>query len=364
MKKRILIFRNQGIGDLILVSPAVRAIRSLHPEAHIAMFVGDWSRVSVENNPNIDEIISYPDTYIQDKKPFKILGLVNRIRKGKFDRVYIFHSHDMLHLMVWLAGISERYGFSFNGSGRFLTDKTEWEPNSSRYIADNYLDIPRLAGFDGDDVGLDFNVSNDAESEAEKIIEENGIDREKLIILAPGGGINPRQDVFEKRWGTDKFAGLIDALSEEKLGGDYILTGAKAESDICCGIEKLTDAKVLDLCGKTSFEVSAALVKKSKLLVSNDSSIMHTAVAFGIPSMAIFGPSNPSSLLPVSEVNRWISSGVDCSPCYCNSIFEGCQFDLKCMTELTVDKVLNSIKDLWFDRYSEPQKVLSDNSGV
>ena len=351
--QKILIFRNQGIGDLILVSPAIRSIRSLHPDDHISMFVGDWSRVSVENHPDIDEIISYPDHWIQDKKPLKILGLVNRIRKGKFDRVYILHSHNMLHLLVKLAGIPKRYGFSFQGTGKFLTHTAEWDPNSRRYIADNYLDIPRLAGFKGTDVKLDFYISRAAESEADKIIADNDLADDGYVVIAPGGGINPRQDVFEKRWGTDKFAGLMDALNDERLCSNFVLTGAKAEANICSEIETKTSAKVLNLCGKTSFEVSAALVKKSKLLVSNDSSIMHTAVAFGVPGMTIFGPSNPRSLMPVSKVNRWVSSGVDCSPCYCNSIFPGCPYDLKCMTELSVEKVLNSIKDLWFDRYAE-----------
>lgn len=362
---KILIFRNQGIGDLILISPAIRVIRNLHPDAHISIFVGDWSRVSVEGNPHIDEIISYPDSWIQDKKPLRILQLVNILRQKRFDRVYIFHSHNKLHLIVRLAGIPERYGFSFRGTGRFLTHKTEWEPNTSRYIADNYLDIPGLAGYEGTDTTLDFHLSPEDEESAEKVIESNNIDRENFIVMAPGGGINPRQDVFEKRWGTDKFAGLIDLLTENKIGGDrIILVGAPAERELCEEIIKSAETGgIINLCGDLSFGASAALVKKSRLLVCNDSSIMHTAVVFGVPSVAIFGPSNPRSLLPVSSINRWISSELDCSPCYCNSIFQGCEKDLACLRELSPPKVLLSIKELWVEQYNAT-KILSHNPSL
>jgi len=345
--ERILIFRNQGIGDLMLISPAIRAIRSLHPDSSISVFVGEWSKISVENNPHIDEIISYPDDWIQDKKPFRILNLVNRIRKGGFKRVYIFHSHDMLHLLVRLAGIPERYGFSFKGTGRFLTNKTEWEPNSARYIADNYLDIPRLAGFKGDDVKLDFIVNDHDETEAKKIIKKSGLKPEELIVIAPGGGINPRQDVFEKRWGEDKFVELIEMMQEDGFDiRKIVLVGAKAEKNISDRITDNGKLPVLDLTGEIPFGISAALVKKARLLISNDSSIMHTAVAFHTPSIAIFGPSNPRSLLPASKINRWISSVLDCSPCYSNEIFKGCLQNSACMRELSAETVLKSIRVL------------------
>ena len=342
--QRILIFRNQGIGDLILISPAIRAIRQIHPEAHISVFVGNWSKPAVEGLPCIDEIISYPDPWIQNKKSFRILALVWKLKRKKFDRVYIFHSHNMLHLLTRLANIPERYGFSFNGTGKFLTKTTAWDPNSSRYIADNYLDVPRLAGFTGNDLTLDFPLSDDDESSALKILTEHQISPGQYYVIAPGGGINPRQNVFEKRWGADKFAALIDLIQQSE-NTKVIMVGAPAEQPISAEVVQKTSHEVLDLCGKTSFKTSAALVKHAQALVSNDSSIMHTAVAFGTPSVAVFGPSNPESLLPKSDLNRWISSGVDCSPCYCNEIFTGCPHDLACMKQLEPEKVYDALKE-------------------
>ena len=347
--QRILIFRNQGIGDLILISPAIRAIRSLHPDAHISVFVGDWSKASVKGNPNINEIISYPDPWIQNKKPFRILQLVNRIRKGKFRRAYIFHSHNMLHLLVKLAGIAERYGFSFQRSGKLLTQKTEWQPNSTRYISDNYLDIPRLAGYDGNDVSLDFFLTDKDNKAVYDILKRYDLQDKNYFVIAPGGGINPRQNVFEKRWGADKFAKLIDILNEE-FNCPVILTGSSDEKNICRQIAQNTKTQVIDLCGSVDFRTAAALVKRSKMLICNDSAIMHTAVVFKVPSLAIFGPSNPLSLLPQNRLNRWISAGLDCSPCYCNEIFKGCPYDLACMEELSSEKVFEAVKELLLEQ--------------
>jgi len=341
----ILIFRNQGIGDLLLITPAIRAIRQLHPEAVISIFVGEWSKAAVENHPAIDEIISYPDPYIQNKQPLKILGLINLLRRKHFDRVYIFHSHNMLHLMTRLAGISERYGFSFKGTGRLLTHSAEWQPNTERYIADNYLDIPRLAGYQGNDLSLDLYLSEKEEKTANEVLSANNLNPGEYFIISPGGGINPRQNVFEKRWGEEKFAALIDLLSKN-FAHKVILAGAAAEKPICEQIRSLSKTPVIDLCGKIPFRISAALVKSAKALICNDSAIMHTAVAFGTPSVAIFGPSNPLSLLLVSTVNRWVSSGVDCSPCYCNEIFSGCLRNLECMKKLQPEKVLRVLLEV------------------
>jgi len=352
---KILIFRNQGIGDLILISASIRSIRELHPDAHISVFVGNWSKPAVEGLPYVDEIISYPDPWIQNKNPFRILSLVWKLLRKKFDRVYIFHSHNLLHLLTLLAGIPERYGFSFKGTGKFLTKTTEWDPNSTRYIADNYLDIPRLAGFIGDDVSLDFPLSDDDETSAQNILNEHNLSPGKYYVIAPGGGINPRQNVFEKRWGADKFAALIDLMNDSEKA-KIILVGAPAEQSICAEVARKTSHELLDLCGKTSFKTSAALVKHAKALVCNDSSIMHTAVAFQTPCVAVFGPSNPESLLPKSDLNRQVSAGVDCSPCYCNEIFTGCPHDLKCMKQLEPEKVLNVLKEtLTVDRDNIPR---------
>ena len=333
------------MGDLLLITPAIRAIRALHPKAHIALFVGEWSRASIEGNPNIDEIISYPDNWIQGKKPFRILQLVWRLRKKRFDRVYIFHSHNILHLLTLLAGIPERYGFRFRGTGKLLTRSAEWQPNISRYIADNYLDIPRLAGYSGSDLSLEMHPAPEDEQSALEVLDSAGVKDDGFVIMAPGGGINPRQDVFEKRWGGWGFARLAENIAEE-YNSDIVLVGAPGENGLCRQITEDSRTGIINLCGKTSFRQSAALVKHARLLISNDSSLMHTAVAFGTRSLSIFGPSNPESLLPVSDRNRWITSGLDCSPCYCNSIFEGCSNNLRCMEELSPQRVFETVKEL------------------
>ncbi len=341
---KILIFRNQGIGDCLLITPAIRAIRELHPQAHIAVFVGNWSKVALEGNPHIDEIISYPDEWIQGKKPFRILSLIHRLRRKNFQRVYIFHSHNMLHLLVLLAGIPERYGFSFRGTGKLLTKSTEWQPNTDRYIADNYLDIPRLAGYRGNDLSLDFFLCEE-EDRLKALLEANNLLPGKYYVISPGGGINPRQNVFEKRWGRDKFAELTMRLSTG-FGEKCVLTGAPGEKELCDYIAVKTKDNIINLCGKIPFRVSAALVKYSRALVCNDSSLMHIAVAFKVPSVSIFGPSNHRSLLPESNINRYVISEVDCSPCYCNEIFPGCDRDLLCMKEIKVERVIEVLKEL------------------
>lgn len=359
---RILILRNQGIGDLILITPAIRAVRSLHPQAHLTAVVGQWSRVALEANPHLDEIISYPDPWIQHKSITGYLRLTSILHARKFQTAYIFHSHTLIHLLALLARIPTRYGFydlNLRKSGRLLTERAEWQPNTNRYIADNYLDIPRLAGFRGEDLDLDFCLTDDEQARADRILSDLGVRQGQFLIVAPGGGVNPRQNVFEKRWGTDKFAELCRKLHGE-TGLPILLIGSDQERGLGREIVSAVDRAVLfDLIGKISFRLSAGLIRRARLLICNDSSVMHVSVAFRTPSLTIFGPSNPRSLLPVSTVNQWISSGVDCSPCYCNSIFMGCEH-LKCMRELSSDAVTERILQMLpasAPETSEPQKT-------
>jgi lipopolysaccharide heptosyltransferase II len=333
---------------LILITPAIRAIRELHPQAQIALMVGEWSSTTVKANPNIDEIISYPDSWIQNKRPLGYLKLVLHLRKSHFDIAYIFHSHPLIHLLTALAGIPRRYGFYdpiLKKQGRSLTDRAEWQPNTDRYIAQNYLDIPRLAGWEGNDTALDFFLTDSEQDSTNHLFEKYGLKDKEFIIVAPGGGVNPRQNVFEKRWGTESYADLCQLLlSEWKL--PIVLTGSSHEVDIGQVITAQNPDGIIDLIGKTPFRETAALIKRSRMLLCNDTAVMHVAVVFGVPSLSIFGPSNPRSLLPVSQVNQWITSELECSPCYCNSIFPGCDH-LRCMTELSPVAVMERMNKIF-----------------
>ncbi len=345
--ERVLILRNQGIGDLILITPAIRAVRQLHPRAHISVLVGEWSQVALIGNPNLDEIIAYPDRWIQEKKPLGYLRLIAALRRRRFQVAYIFHSHPLIQLMAVLGGIPRRYGFydpELKKPGKYLTAKAQWQPNTDRYIADNYLDIPRLAGWQGEDLSLDFRLSQAEQQEADGLLEEHSLNPGEYFVVAPGGGINPRQNVFEKRWGTDKFRTFCNLLYDRwKL--PVVLTGSREEEPIAERIAAGSEARIINLVGRISFRLGAGLIRRSRMLISNDSAVMHVAVAFKVPSLTIFGPSNPRSLLPVSTRNQWITSGLDCSPCYCNSIFPGCEH-LRCMTELSPESVLERVAEM------------------
>lgn len=332
---------------MILITPAIRAIRQLHPEAHIAVMVGNWSRSTLEGNPYIDEILSYPDPWIQNKQPIGYLRLSIRLRREHFDAAYIFHSHTLIHLITVLAGIPRRLGFydpELKKMGTLLTARTRWQPNTDRYIADNYLDIPRLAGWQGDDLSLDFFLSDEEQARADGLLTDRGLKPGEFIMVVPGGGVNPRQNVFEKRWGIGKYAQLCELLHQD-WHLPIVLTGSSQEVDIGRGITATSTAGLIDLIGQIPFRLTAGLVRRSRLLICNDTAAMHVAVAYSIPSLAIFGPSNPKSLLPQSQVNQWISSGLDCSPCYCNSIFPGCEH-LRCMEELSPGDVLERVNAL------------------
>ena len=139
-QKKILVIKTQAIGDVLLTTPSIRALRQKHPEAHITAMVGDWSKDALIGNPYLDDVIPYEDAYLLKFRIGKILRLVNFLRKKHFDKIFMFHPSGYIHFLGFLAGCSQRIGFVRDNSGFSLTEKIPWPENGHHeYVVQTYL---------------------------------------------------------------------------------------------------------------------------------------------------------------------------------------------------------------------------------
>jgi len=339
---KILIVKTHAIGDLLLVTPSIRAIRGLFPDAEISLLTGAWSAPVLQNNPYIDEIISVDDDILFQRKWMAIWGLVRRLKRKHYDLAFILQPSGKIRFMVFSAMIKERIGLAFEGKGFFLTDPVLWEPKRSRYIAENYLDVVRKVGKGDFDTVLDLFLTDDEIMRAERFLKERGIDsRRKLIGIAPGGGKNPRDYVPMKLWGRERFVEVI-----RKVRGQFdvgvVLFGSEHDREICGYIRSNTPEGVIDTSGEVDLRGLMALIKRCELLLTNDSAPVHFAIALGTPTVTLFGPTNPYTLLPNDPNHVAITSTVNCSPCYSHEAFPGCDAPC-CMDYIDVETVFNVV---------------------
>jgi len=341
---KILIVKTHAMGDLLLVTPSIRALRSIYKDAEITVMTGKWSAPILYNNPYINNLITIDDSILFKRRYFSILSLIIELAKKQFDIAFIFQPSISIHALIFASFIKRRIGLSFKNRGFMLTDPVTWDPGSSRYIAENYLDTVKKIKNDSYEIKLDLFLTQNEIEEAEHFLEKNGVSGcRKVIGISPGGGKNPRDYVPMKIWDTGKYINLINRLQAE-FDIDILLFGADNDKNICGEIGSKTLKKVIDTCGKTNIRQLIALIRKCDLLLTNDSAPVHFAVAVGTPSITIFGPTNPYTLLPENPEHHGITSPIDCSPCYSHEAFPGCDTPC-CMDYIDVETVLDTIRN-------------------
>ena len=330
--KKILVVRSGAIGDVIMTNPFLRAIRKKFPKSKISYLVGEWSKKALENNRNIDEIISFDDKIIYGKKLTGTIKLINKIRKEKFDVCFMLDKSYHWGILGFLFGIKTRIGFDRKGEG--FANHLNVLFDGTKYEADYNLMLARKAGADIKNKKTEILLSKQDMDFADSFIIKNRI-KGRIIGIAPGGAKNPGQEMAAKRWPAEKYEELVKRLCKNNK---IILFGGPGDTEINHKIIKAASSEnVFDSAGKTTIKQAAALMKKCKLFITHDSGPMHIAASTGIKVIALFGPTDPKRFAPRNATV--ISSKNKCCPCYdLYGSYEKCR-NLDCMNSISVDIV-------------------------
>ncbi len=336
---RILIVNVNWLGDVLLSTPAIRAIRKHFPESYLACLVPPRCVAALKGNPYLDEVISADDR----DSTASFLGswkTIAHLRKRRFDRAIFFHRSISKKWMAWLAGIPDRRGFEVPGKkrGLFLTQVYS-PPRAGTHRADFFLELVKAQGIPTDGREPDFFPSKTAEEDLKRLATAQGLDLEHpYAVLHPGGNWDL------KRWPAGFFTQWIQLFLKAYPSWTVVVCGTPGEQNIADEImEKAVSARVVSLCGKTSLDVLAALLKKAKFLLSNDSGPIHLAAAEGTPLFGLFGPTSAAQTGPISKGPAFFfKKDVGCQvPCY----FRSCDTRV-CMEWLTPKEVFEQTKAL------------------
>jgi len=350
-----LVINPFGIGDCLFTTPVVRAIKSAHPQS----FVGYWCNERVaelfRDNPDINRVFALSrgdlkkisrDSKLQGARVF--LDLLWQIKNGKFDIAFDFSLDHRYSLFTKFLGIKRRIGFNFRNRGRFLTDRIDTEGFEHRHIVEHYLSLLKFVNIVAGERKLSLFISDDAARQAAKLLADLGINEsEPVVAMAPGAGASWGKDAKFKHWPAQRFAQVADRIIRE-YNIKVVILGDASERPIAQDIAAAAAHKLINLTGLTGIMQLAAVIKRSRLLITNDGGPLHIGVAAGTRTVSIFGPVDEKVYgpYPPSEEHIVIKSGVECRPCYRKFKISVCSIDRECLNSITSDKVFDAVRRL------------------
>lgn len=303
--QKILIIRTDRIGDVVLTTPAVRSLRKSFPSAHISILVSPITRELVEGSPDIHEVL-VDDRESWHKGAMSFWSLVFQLRKKKFGCVINFHTKRRTNLLGFFAGIPQRVGYRNEKYGFFLTHPLkDLRPQGLKHEAEYCLDVVRAIGATQTTLETFVPVQPQAEEWAVKILDAQGLLSNRGPVAIHAGASDET-----KRWPAPWFAEIIDRMANE-YGCSFVLVGGPESRMASDQIQKAVAIEVVNLTGQTTIGQLAAVLKHSRMLISNDSGPVHIADALGTPVVSIFTRNqpgiNPERWRPLGPASRVVA---------------------------------------------------------
>ena len=334
---KILIIKFSSLGDVILSTAAIKAIREKFKDNHhkISFLVGEEAKDVLLRCPYIDELLIC-DFKNKDKGIRGFLKLAAVLRKKNFDIVIDLQNNRKSHLLSALALAPHRYGYNNKKLGFLLDrhikdDKAPLDPISHQFRILKMLDIELK------DPHLELWPTQEDEFYIEEFLNSQWLSTHQRMV-----GINLSASL---RWVTKSWPlGHIIKLCEELSRRDIRVVITGTEGDLAQAdklIQAVKNVKPINACGKTTINQLSCLIKRCAVYISADSAPLHIAASAGAPLIALFGPTDPRRhILPIKDY-LVLKKDLPCSPCYKSK----CRTK-KCMELITPEEVLEVIDKL------------------
>ncbi len=344
--EHIVVFKLAGMGDLLMVSPGLRALRKSFHDAKITFVVGRTCESVMANSRDVDEVIAIDDKKLFQgggmTKAYSALRVLRLLRNLKADSIFILHRDWRWNLLARLSSIPNRYGFSRDFKGSFLTETVP--SNIEEHEIYKYQRVFALKkGYIAD--GTDMHVYPTGEDDTVVDDEIREIRGKKIVAIAPGGASNVKEQRDVSRWPIERYRELIDSIQKDCDDLAIALVGGKGDK---FSTEQLQGKGVYDYTGRLSVSQSYQFLKECDVLVTHDCGPMHLGAAACIPVVSIFGPTYPLEKRPITNENStvlWKGEELECSPCYKDGTFPRCEHK-SCMQLVSASDVYEAVRNV------------------
>ncbi len=322
--KKILIIKISATGDIVLAFPAIISVAKMFPDASVSFMTAEQYVELIEPCPHISEIMPYKKRRNLERFP-EFLKFAMGIRARGFDMVLNLQNTKRFDILAKLSGAS-------------LTTKII---NLDRPIdgVESVFKVLSTAGIEPKRRHYEFWHTDEDRARADGFLSLNGLSPADKIA-----GLNPGSSWKSKQWPVEKYAELSKRLVE-KDGMKVVVFGSAEERSRAERVKALAGDGVFINSGESSIREAARIISRCSVFISNDSALMQIAAIQDVPTVGIFGSTNPAYRRPCREGNIAIFHAVDCSPCSspeCNLDFE----KYYCLSSIPVDEVHKAARSI------------------
>ena len=331
--RRILVVSSTAIGDTLLSTPAIRAVRERYPGATIVALFNSQTLDLFGNNPDVDGIVPYYGGYR------RFFRTILALRRHRFDLALIFHGNEpQATPMVFLAGVPFIFKWPNTSENRFLLSNggpvRTWD--DFPHGVDQRLAVAALAKCDPKRRPMTLPLAEEGRRAADRFLREEGVGDADLLV-----GFQCGASTLSRMWFPDRFAELGRRLVRSVGQARIVLTGSPAERDYCLKIGREIGERTIVAAGRLPLAAVPSLLSRLHVLVTGDTGIMHMAGAARTPIVGLFAVSDPSRSGPYYDLDRHViikkpRTCVDC-------VSKRCTYQ-KCMEAIGVDEVEDGVR--------------------
>jgi heptosyltransferase-2 len=307
--EKILVAQTSFVGDVVLTTPLLAALRQRFPGAHIAVLCTPRGKEILAGHPAVDEIIILKKKRDGGRRS-GIFEMARTLRERGFTMAISPHKSLRTALILSLAGMPLRIGFR-QSAGWFLYHRRV-QRDALAHEVDRNLSLLRALGAEAESAEATPRVepAPAAREAATRLFDELGIGRDATVI-----GINPGSVWPTKRWTAEGYAAVSAALAK-KHDARIVVFGGPDDREIAERVVRLADCGAVSIAGRLSLSELAAAVDQCKVFITNDSGPMHIAAARGVPVVAIFCATTPAlGFYPYASRAVVVEKELPCRPC-------------------------------------------------
>ena len=333
---RIVIRATNWVGDAVMSEPALSAVRDAFPDAELTWLARPAIAELLRGHPAIDHTVIYEHRGRHAGLSGK-WTLAMELRRHGFDLAILFQNAFEAAALALLAGVPRRYGYATDGRRFLLTHSIAVpEPTLLEHQTSYYVELLRPLGIVRPVEAPRLYVTLEEEEQVDRLLAASSLDpNDDLLGLNPGSTYGTA-----KRWLPERYARTADRLAQD-FGLRVVILGATGEEVLGQAVADAMESRPIVLSGRTSIRELMAVIKRCRLFVTNDTGPMHVAAAFGVPVVAVFGPTDWRTTAPFGDRHRIVRNPVDCSPC----LLRKCPIDHRCMTGVSVEDVYEAAAD-------------------
>jgi lipopolysaccharide heptosyltransferase II len=357
--RRILAVRLDALGDVLMTTPALRALKRSAPGRHVTLLTSPGGAAVAPMLPDVDDCLVYESPWMKatpDRPDARHdHAMIDRLRAGRFDGAVVFtvYSQNPLPaaMLLYLADIPLRLAHCRENPYQLLTD---WIPDPEpaqlvRHEVRRQLDLVAAVGCRAGDERLALRVPDAARARVNSLLRSRGLGEDTPFVV-----VHPGVTAASRRYPPEGFAAAARSLVREH-GLRVVFTGSGGEHDLVESIRAAMGEPSHSLAGRLDLAELAALIERAPLLIANNTGPVHVAAAVGTPVVDLYALTNPQHT-PWGVPCRVLNHPVPCAPCYKSDCPEGHH---DCLRLVRPDAVVRAAIELLHETSSRREPAAS-----